>query len=67
MTTNPYVTTADAARIIGIKHKSMGDAIRRGYLPATKIGDRCWLIHLSDLERYAENRPEWRKQSPSQD
>lgn len=52
-----YLTARQAAEECGQRPQSISNAIRRGYLPAVKVG-RDWLIHPADLIAYLDGRPE---------
>jgi excisionase family DNA binding protein len=49
-----YVTTPQAALVLGIRPESAGLLVRQGKIPAVKIANR-WLILRSDLDTFAEN------------
>ncbi len=48
-----FVSSGDAAKILGIKHMSIHALIRDGKLPAVKVAYR-WLIRRDQLEKFAE-------------
>ena len=45
-----YISSGDAARILGIDPKSAGALVRHGKLPAVKIANR-WLIPKAAVEQ----------------
>ena len=47
-------STADVARCLGIHHMSVCRVIRRGRLPARKIG-RSWVVQDEDLKELAKS------------
>ncbi len=49
-----FVSSADAAKILGIKHMSIHALIRHEKLPAVKVAYR-WLIRRDQLEKFAES------------
>ena len=49
-----FVSSADAAQILGIKQMSIHALIRNGRLPAVKVAYR-WLIRRDHLEKFAES------------
>jgi excisionase family DNA binding protein len=49
-----YVSSAEAAKILGIKQMSIHAFIRDGRLPAVKVAYR-WLIPREQLEVFAES------------
>lgn len=60
-----YLTTAQAAALMGITDAGVRQAIARGLLPARHFG-RAWLILRSDAIAYQANkkRPGRQKKSP---
>ncbi len=51
-----YVTTAEAARIIGYHRDAVSDLVRRGELHGEKINDRLLLLKRADVEEFARTR-----------
>ena len=49
-----FVSSADAAKVLGIKHMSIHALIRDGRLPAIKVAYR-WLIRRDQLEELAKS------------
>ena len=49
-----FVSSADAAHILGIKQMSIHALIRDGRLPAVKVAYR-WLIRRDQLETFAKS------------
>jgi excisionase family DNA binding protein len=47
-----YVTVEEAARLAGLQTISVYSAIRRGTLPAIRIGRRALLVRKSDVDRF---------------
>lgn len=60
-----YLTTEQAAKYLGVSRIRVLAFIKDGRLKAERAG-RAWLIHSSDLEKFAkEPRPEgWQKGKP---
>jgi DNA (cytosine-5)-methyltransferase 1 len=48
-----YVTTEEAAEILGYSPKYIRRMLRNGKLPAEKVG-RLWLIHRDTVREYQE-------------
>ena len=48
------LSTAEVARRLGIHHYSVNRLIRRGLLPAQKIG-KTWAVEEEDAERLARS------------
>lgn len=46
-----FLTTDDAAKILGINPTSVSKAINRGKLKATKFGIQ-WMLELDEVMRY---------------
>ena len=44
------LNTTEAARVMGVKRKTVLKWIERGFLMAVKPGGRDWAISLADLE-----------------
>lgn len=61
--TEKYITTTEAAKILGIHPKAAGLLARQGKLPAVKIAYR-WLVDRNKLEEFAETY-EGRKGRPT--
>jgi len=54
-----FVTTQQAAMLIGISQHGVIKAIHRGLISATKIGKKrtgIWLIDQDEVERYRDER-----------
>jgi excisionase family DNA binding protein len=47
----PFISTAEAAKTLGITQMGVGHAIRRGSLKATRFGP-VYVIKPEDLEQY---------------
>jgi len=59
MANENYITTAEAADIVGISRQGVLKAICRGQLAATKFGSKrngIWLILLGEAKRYKVER-----------
>lgn len=50
-----FLTTKEAATIIGVSQKMVQSLIRRGRLPAQKIG-RDWMIRREDVENHERGK-----------
>lgn len=50
-----YITLAEAARRLGIRHTSARNAALRGALRAVKAG-RDWFVTPAEVERYRRER-----------
>lgn len=48
----PYVSTGDAARILGVTHEAVSQNVRKGRLPAIRLG-RNWAIPRDALLEFA--------------
>ncbi len=48
-----FITSTEAARILGINPKALQKLIQKGRLPAEKIANR-WLIRRDILEEFAK-------------
>ena len=46
-----WLSTAEAAELLGVGRRAIGQAVARLQLPATRVG-RCWRISRSDLDEY---------------
>jgi hypothetical protein len=51
-----YYTRKDAARILGMKWRTLGDQIRRGDVKAIKVAG-FWLIHSNEIDRLLQKQP----------
>lgn len=51
-----YLTTGEAARLLGVTARRVQTLINAGRLPATKVG-RDWLIARADLDAVRERKP----------
>jgi excisionase family DNA binding protein len=51
-----YVTTAEAAQIIGYHRDAVSDLVRRGELHGEKIHDRLLLLKRAEVEEFARTR-----------
>ncbi len=51
-----YVTTAEAARIIGYHRDAVSDLVRRGELHAERINNRLLLLKRAEVEEFARTR-----------
>ena len=51
---NTYVSSGDAARVLGVHPMSMQKLFRDGPLPGVKIANR-WIIRRADLEEFAKS------------
>ncbi|MBI4234519.1 MAG: helix-turn-helix domain-containing protein [Chloroflexi bacterium] len=49
----PYVSTGDAARILGVTHEAVSRKVRKGQLPAIRLG-RNWAIPTEALLEFAK-------------
>ena len=49
------LTTKQVAEILGISRRGVHSLIRRGRLPAEKLG-RDWIIRSNDLKQYQKTR-----------
>lgn len=49
---NGYISTTEAAEILGIKPKSAGFLARQGRIPALKVANR-WIISKQAVENFA--------------
>ena len=47
-----FMTVTEAAASLGIRAGSVRAAIRRGRLPATRLGDRVLVLDRGDVEAY---------------
>ena len=47
-----WLTTAEAARELGLAHSTIRQAIMRGRLQAEKVGPRLNVVMREELERY---------------
>lgn len=50
------LTTQQAADILGVSRKMVQSLIKRGRLPAEKIG-RDWMIRKEDVEKHERGKP----------
>jgi len=48
----PYVSTGEAARILGVSPEAVWQNISKGRIPAMKVG-RNWIIPRAELLRFA--------------
>ena len=48
----PYVSTGDATRILGVTHEAVSQNVRKGLLPAIRLG-RNWAIPRDALLEFA--------------
>lgn len=53
--TGNILTTAQAAAVIGVSQKMVQSLIKRGRLPAEKIG-RIWVVRREDAERHERGK-----------
>jgi excisionase family DNA binding protein len=58
------LTTADAARSLGIGKTKLFQLISSGALPAIRLGGRT-LIRLEDLEAFTAQLPRWKAGGPA--
>jgi excisionase family DNA binding protein len=49
-----YITTAEAARLLGQHQDTIGRQIREGRLPATKLPGGNWRIRRSEIQALLE-------------
>ena len=49
-----YVSSAEAAQLLGASHVTVSQLCHRGALPATKLANR-WLIPKAALHEFAES------------
>lgn len=49
----PYVSTGDAARLLGVTHEAVSQNVRKGRLPAIRLG-RNWAIPRDALLEFAK-------------
>ena len=47
-----YLTTAQAAALLGLSPRGVRNAVQRGRLPGVKPGRRAIMIHCKDIETY---------------
>jgi excisionase family DNA binding protein len=52
-----WLPTHTAAEIAGLSRRRLYADIKRGRLPATKLGHRTVRVRYSDLQRYMSERP----------
>ncbi len=52
----PFVTLADASRITKVPLATLSEAVRLGRLPALRVQPRRWLIRISAVEAYFNQR-----------
>ena len=52
----PMLTSKEAADLLRLSQQTVVDYIRRGKLPAVKVG-RSWLLRREDVERLLEIPP----------
>lgn len=50
-----YYTLKDAARVLNMKWRTLGDQIRRGEVRAMKVAN-AWLLHVDEVERLLEKQ-----------
>lgn len=50
-----YYTLKDAARVLNMKWRTLGDQIRRGEVEAMKVAN-AWLLHVDEVERLLEKQ-----------
>lgn len=55
-----FVNQKRAAELCGVERHTVAGWIRRGYLPAKRIGGRSIKIKVSDLEGMGKRIPHWR-------
>jgi excisionase family DNA binding protein len=53
---NDYLTTREAAALLGIRPNGVVQLIRHGRLPATKLA-RDWRIERQAVEQFTRQRP----------
>ncbi len=56
------ITLADAARVAGLSCGTLHTQLRRGRLPAHKVG-RQWVLTRGDLHRYLQSRVQTYRQA----
>jgi excisionase family DNA binding protein len=52
----PMLTSKEAADLLRLSPQTIVDYVRRGKLPAVKVG-RSWLLRREDVERLLESPP----------
>lgn len=55
MVENNLITTAQAASVLGVSQKMVQSLIKRGRLPAEKIG-RIWVVRREDAEKHERGK-----------
>jgi excisionase family DNA binding protein len=50
------VTTTEAARLLGISHRTILDRLQRGLMQGERISPRLWLVPHDELERVGVGR-----------
>ena len=55
MSDETYMTVTEAAHITGYQRQTVLHWIRRGFLPAVRVG-RSWMIRRADLMAYVPER-----------
>jgi excisionase family DNA binding protein len=59
----PMLTSKEAADLLRLSPQTIVDYVRRGKLPAVKVG-RSWLLRREDVERFLES-PSPPEQAPA--
>ena len=50
------VTTVEAARILGISHRTVLDRLKRGLMRGEQVSPKLWLVPRQELERVGAGR-----------
>jgi excisionase family DNA binding protein len=50
------VTTTEAARLLGVSHRTILDRLQRGLMQGERISPRLWLVPREELERVGAGR-----------
>ena len=47
-----YMTTAEAARALGLSYRGLRDRIVAGIMRAERFGPRAWMVPVDEVERW---------------
>jgi predicted site-specific integrase-resolvase len=50
-----YYTLKDAAKILGMRWRTLGEQVRGGKVSAIKVASR-WLLHVDEIERLLQKQ-----------
>lgn len=50
-----YLTPRDVAKLLNLTDQTIRRMMRKGFLPAIKIGPRTWRIRRSELELFLQH------------